>query len=54
MGGGGHDQVAAFQYAGSYMEMFEKLMPICKEELKNHPQEQHITDLFGGDDENIK
>ena len=54
MGGGGHDQVAAFQYVGSYTEMCEKLMPVCKEELKNHPQEQHITDLFGGDDENTK
>lgn len=51
MGGGGHEQVAAFQYDGNYNEMFEKLMNICKEELKMHPIEQRVEDLFGGDDD---
>ena len=51
MGGGGHDQVAAFQFVGGYTEMFDKLLPICREELKNHLQEQHIEDLFGGDND---
>lgn len=52
MGGGGHEQASAFQYAGNYTDMFDKLMPLCKEELKNHPQEPHIEDLFSSDDDN--
>lgn len=53
MDGGGHEQMSAFQYVGNYTEMFEKLMPFCKEELKNHPQEPHIEDLFGSDDDTL-
>ena len=53
MGGGGHEQVAAFQFVGTYNEMFDKLICVCKDELSKHPHEQNIEDLFGGDDEDF-
>ncbi len=37
MGGGGHDQVAAFHYEGLLADMKEKLFPLCREELEKHP-----------------
>ncbi len=50
MGGGGHTQIAAFQWNGLYSQMLEKLLSVCKTELENHP---HVLmeDLFVGDDE---
>ena len=51
MGGGGHDQVAAFQYTGNFSEMFEKLLSACKEELDAHKNEENGELLFVGDDE---
>lgn len=49
MGGGGHDQMAAFTYTGSYGEMFEKLIKCCNEELVNVPNAPQ-EDLFVGDE----
>lgn len=49
MGGGGHDQMAAFTYNGSYSEMFEKLLSLCNQELVNIPQTPP-EDLFFGDE----
>ncbi len=51
LGGGGHEQVAAFQYEGNYNEMFEKLMTECKKQLLAHPPIDIIEDLFTGDDD---
>lgn len=54
LGGGGHEQVAAFQYTGSFNEMFEKLLNAGREELEKHPQTEQIGSLFVGDDEDVK
>ncbi len=37
MGGGGHDQVAAFHYDGLLADLKEKLIHLCREELAKHP-----------------
>ena len=39
MGGGGHEQVAAFHYEGLLADLKEKLIHLCREELANHPVE---------------
>lgn len=48
LGGGGHSQVAAFVWNSTLAELLDKFLPLCKEELQNHPQEK-VEDLFGGD-----
>ncbi len=51
LGGGGHEQVAAFQYAGLLTDLREQLIKCCKEELNNHPVEDLSDTLFAGDDD---
>lgn len=51
-GGGGHDQVAAFQYNGTYFDLQRLLIGACKEELdKHHSDENIVENLFLGDDD---
>ena len=40
MGGGGHEQVAAFHYEGLLADLKEKLIHLCREELAKHPVEE--------------
>lgn len=51
LGGGGHEQVAAFQYSGLLSDLREQLIKCCKEELRNHPVEDFGDNLFAGDDD---
>lgn len=48
LGGGGHEQVAAFQYDGLLQDMKDELLKFCKEELTNHPIFEE--NLFDNDD----
>lgn len=50
-GGGGHDQVAAFQYNGTIADLQQPLLKACREELNKHPNENLTDSLFFGDDE---
>ncbi len=49
MGGGGHDQVAAFHYEGLLSDMKEKLIALCREELAKHPEKDKEV-LFDNSD----
>lgn len=49
-GGGGHDQVAAFQYNGLLTDLMPQLTKVCKEELSKHPVEDIGENLFFGDE----
>ncbi len=49
MGGGGHEQVAAFHYEGLLADLKEKLIHLCREELANHPVEEKEV-LFDNSD----
>ena len=49
MGGGGHDQVAAFHYDGLLADLKEKLIHLCREELAKHPVEEKEV-LFDNSD----
>lgn len=51
MGGGGHEQVAAFQYSGFLTDLRDKLLAECKAELLNHPTQDIGENLFAGDDD---
>ena len=50
-GGGGHNQVAAFQYNGFLIDLQEDFIKACEEELAKHPIETNSESLFFGDDE---
>lgn len=50
-GGGGHEQVAAFQYSGTLGDIQKDLIAECKEELDKHTSDEDITEsLFFGDE----
>ncbi len=49
MGGGGHDQVAAFHFDGLLADLKEKLIHLCREELSRHPVEEKEA-LFDNSD----
>ena len=49
LGGGGHDQVAAFTYTGSLTEMKDSLIKACKKELAKHIDNIEAP-LFEGDE----
>lgn len=51
MGGGGHEQVAAFQYSGFLTDLRDALLSECKIELAKHPAQEIGENLFAGDDE---
>ena len=51
MGGGGHETVAAFQYAGLLADMKDQLLKACKEELNNHPVEDIKNIFYNEEDE---
>ncbi len=46
MGGGGHENMAAFQFKGSLVKMKEKLLKYCREEL-NKSNNELINNIFG-------
>lgn len=50
-GGGGHDQVAAFQYNGNLTDLQQPLLKACREEIAKHPKEEIGENLFFGDNE---
>ena len=50
-GGGGHDQVAAFQYDGNLTDLQQPLVKACREALNSHDKEDVEEPLFFGDDE---
>ena len=52
MGGGGHAQVAAFQYNGLLADLKDQLIKECKQTLASHPTESVIDNLFVGDEDN--
>lgn len=54
LGGGGHEQVAAFTYNGLLADLKEQLIKECKKELASHPEQNIMDNLFGGDDEDLK
>lgn len=51
LGGGGHEQVAAFQFTGLLADLKEQLIKECKVELSNHPAQDLGENLFAGDEE---
>lgn len=50
-GGGGHDQVAAFQYKGTLKDLHQPFLKACRDELSKHAKENETETLFFGDDE---
>ena len=50
-GGGGHEQVAAFQYRGILADIQKDLLSACREELDKHATDEDIAEnLFFGDE----
>ncbi len=49
-GGGGHENMAAFNYSGLLADLKEQLIPACREELLKHPKEEK-ENLFDNSDE---
>jgi len=51
-GGGGHDQVAAFQYNGTLQDLQREVIQASKEELGQHQTDENTADgLFFGDED---
>ena len=51
-GGGGHEQVAAFQYKGILTDLQRPLIAACKEELQKHKFDEDLVEsLFFGDED---
>lgn len=50
MGGGGHDQMAAFNYDGLLSDLKDTLFKLCKTELANHPAQEIEESLFDSDE----
>ena len=50
-GGGGHDQVAAFQFSGTLLDLQRDLIAACREELEKHESDENVAEnLFFGDE----